>query len=95
VTPIGPLPQIHGRASPKFLVVSSGPVILDIRPLSDYQRTLIDAVLSLRSRGWSDRHIAKHFNDAGYLTPGGHRWFHQSVYSLRKKYEARLVRLGG
>jgi hypothetical protein len=44
-----------------FLVVSSGPVTLDIRPLSDYQMSLIDASLTLRSSGWSDRLIPNHF----------------------------------
>ena len=44
-------------------VVSSGPVTLDIRPLSAYQRELISIVLSLRSLGWSDRQIANHFNE--------------------------------
>jgi hypothetical protein len=76
-------------------VVSSGPVTLDIRPLSDYQQELISTVLSLRSQGCNDRQIANHFNDIGYLTPRGCRWVPQSVFSVRKKYEKRLVRLGG
>jgi len=92
---MGPLPQIHGRESPDSLIVSSGPVNLDIRPLSEYQKTLIDTVLSLRSRGWLDHQIAKHFNNAGYLTPRGHSFLPQSVYSIRIKYERRLERLGG
>lgn len=69
MTPIGPLPQNHGRESPEVLTVNSGPVNLDIRPLSACQKQLIDAVLRLRSQGWSHRQIAKHFNDTGYLTP--------------------------
>ena len=77
------------------LVVSSGPVTLDIRPLSDYQQTLIDVILSLESSGWSDRQIANHFNETGYLKPRGCRWLPQSVFSVRKKYEKRLERLGG
>ena len=78
-----------------FLVVSSGPVTLDIRPLSEYQQELISTVLSLRSQGWNDRQIAKHFNETGYLTPRGHRWFPQSVFSMRKKHQIRLERIGG
>ena len=76
------------------LVVSSGPVILDIRPLSAYQQELIDSVLSLRSQGWNDRQIANHFNETGYLTPRGCKWVPQSVFSMRKKYQKRLVRIG-
>ena len=91
----GPLPQNHGRESPKVLIVSSGPVTLDIRPLSAYQQQLIDTVLSLRSRGWTDRQIANHFNEIGYLTPRGHRWIPQSVFSVRKKWQRRLERIGG
>jgi hypothetical protein len=77
------------------LCVSSGPVRLDIRPLSVYQQKLIDMILSLRSQGWSDRQIANHFNETGYLTPRGCRWLPQSVFSVRKKYQKRLERLGG
>ncbi len=76
------------------LCVSSGPVTLDIRPMSSYQQVLIDLILSLRSRGWSDRQIANHFNETGYLTHRGCRWFPQSVFSMRKKCEMRMVRLG-
>jgi hypothetical protein len=91
----GPASQSPGREHAKGLILSSGPVALDIRPLSDYQQTLIDTILSLRSRGWSARQTANHFNETGYLTPRGARWLPQSVYSTRVKYEARLVILGG
>ncbi|MFM6979327.1 MAG: recombinase family protein [Methylophilaceae bacterium] len=50
---------------------------------------------SLRSQSWSDRQIANYFNETGYLTPRGHRWLPQSVFSIRKKYEKRLERIGG
>jgi hypothetical protein len=82
------------QKAPELLVVSSGPVTLDIRPLSEYQQTLISTVLSLRSQGWTDRQIAIHFNETGYLTPRGHRWLPQSVFSMRKKYQIRLERIG-
>ena len=59
---MGPAAQSPGRESPKVLCVSSGPVTLDIRPLSAYQQQLIDTILSLRAHGWSDRQIAIHFN---------------------------------
>jgi hypothetical protein len=91
---LGPAPQSPGSESPKALIVSSGPVTLDIRPLSDYQRQLIDAILKLRLSGWSDRQIANHFNETGYLTPRGRRWLPQSVFSMRTKLQRRLVRVG-
>jgi hypothetical protein len=91
---LGPAPQSPGSESPKALIVSSGPVTLDIRPLSDYQQQLIDAILKLRLSGWSDRQIANHFNETGYLTPRGRRWLPQSVFSMRTKLQRRLVRVG-
>ncbi len=53
------------RYSPELFCVSSGPVTLHIRPLSPYQRTLIDTILELRNAGWNDYQIAKYFNDKG------------------------------
>ena len=79
---MGPASQKSPRESAMSLIVSSGPVTLDIRPLSEYQQELISTVLSLRFQGWTDRQIANHFNEIGYLTPRGHRWFPQSVFSM-------------
>ena len=90
----GPLLQRSSTESPKTLTISSKPLVLDIRPLSDYQQTLIDTILRLRSEGWLDRQIANHFNAIGSLTPRGHRFIPQSIYSMRKKYERRLARIG-
>ena len=90
----GPLLQRSSIESPKTLTISSKPLVLDIRPLSDYQQTLINTILRLRSEGWLDRQIANHFNAIGSLTPRGHRWLPQSIYSIRKKYESRLARIG-
>ena len=95
MTPLGPLPLNTGRESPESLVVSSGPVTLDIRPLSAYQQTLIATVLSLRSRGWSDCQIANHFNLAGTMTPRGYRFSPQSVFSMRTKYLKSVESFGG
>jgi hypothetical protein len=92
---LGPAAQGPGREPATGLSVSSGPVTLDIRPLSAYQQELMSTVLSLRSRGWGDRQIANHFNETGYLTPRGCKWVPQSVFSMRKKYEWRSDRLGG
>jgi hypothetical protein len=71
-----------------------GPVILDVRPLSEYQESLIATILRLKSEGWLDHQIAKYFNDSGYLTPRGCSWVSQSVFSIRRKYQQRLARLG-
>ena len=92
---MGPAAQSSLREPAKGLIVSSGLVTLDIRPLSNYQRELISIVLSLRSQGWSDRQIANHFNETGYLTPRACTWLPQNVFSMRKKYERRFVRIGG
>lgn len=92
---MGPASQRSPREPAMTLIVSSGPVTLDIRPLSEYQQMMIDTVLSLRSQGWNDRQIATHFNETGYLTPRGHRWIAQGVFSMRKKYRIRLERIGG
>ena len=48
-----------------LLVVSSEPITLEIRPLSEHQLELISTILSLRSQGWSDRQIASHVNETG------------------------------
>ena len=92
---MGPTSQRSPREPAMSLVVGIGPLTLFIRPLSAYQQQLIDRILSLRSRGWTDRQIANHLNETGYLTPRGHRWVPQSVFSVRKKWEKRLERLGG
>ncbi len=93
VSLLGPAALSSPREPAKGLSVSSGPVTLDIRPLSAYQQALIDSILALRSSGWSDRQIANHFNENGYLTPRACRWLPQSVFSVRKKCERRLVRI--
>ncbi len=90
----GPLPQRSPREAANGLIVCSGPVALDVRPLSAYQQQLIDTILSLRSAGWSDRQIANHFNASGYLTPRGRLWLPKGVFSMRKKWRMRVERLG-
>ena len=74
--------------------IDIGPLTFNVRPLSQYQESLIATILRLRSEGWLDHHIAKHFNDSGYLTPRGCSWLSQSVFSIRRKYQRRLARLG-
>ena len=91
----GPLSQRFARSLLSIPCVHIGPVILDVRPLSEYQASLIASILRLRSEGWLDHHIAKYFNDSGYLTPRGCSWVPQSIFSIRRKHQRRLARLGG
>jgi hypothetical protein len=62
---------------------------LSVRKLSPYQQELIDTINRLRCDRWNDKQIADHFNQTGKLTPRGHRWFPQSVASIRKKLLSR------
>jgi hypothetical protein len=66
-----------------------------VSPLSPYQQQLIDRIQTLSQDGWTDRQIAKYFNEAGYLTPRGKQWIAQSVFSMRTKWEKRLARISG
>ena len=95
VTPVGSHPQTPSLNRLIPHIVRIGPVPLDIRPLSDYQQSLIDTILSLKSNGWTDGQIANHFNLTGLLTPRGHQFIPQSIFSIRKKYAIRLQRLSG
>jgi hypothetical protein len=76
-----------------FHTVRSGLVNLSVRPISSYQLQLLERIKALRSNGWTDRQIAKHFNDIGWLTPRGKQWLPQSVYSMRLKAARRQKRL--
>jgi hypothetical protein len=69
-------------------------VNLDIRPLSPYRKQLLEAIDDLRIKSWSDRQIADHFNLMGWLTPRGHSWLPQSVFSMRKKRAMALTVIG-
>ena len=95
ITPVGSPPQTPSLVRLTPYIVKIGPVPLDIRPLSDYQQSLIDTILSLKSNGWTDGQIANHFNLTGLLTPRGHQFIPQSIFSIRKKYAIRLKRLSG
>jgi len=90
----GPQAQGSPREPAEDRIVSSGPVVLSVRPLSDYQLQIVDAVRQLRADGWNDRQIANHFNALGWLTPRGHRWTPQHVFSVRRKAEVRKQRSG-
>jgi hypothetical protein len=68
---------------------------LAIPPLSAYQQQLIDAIDRLRNSGWTDKQIAKFFNDRSMMTPRGKHWIAQSVFSMRSKYEKGLARVSG
>ncbi len=92
---LGPASQSSPIEPAMPLIVSSGLLVLDIRPLSAYKQELISTVLSLRSQGWNDRQIANHFNETGYLKPRGCKWVPPECFLMRKKYKKRLERLGG
>src|SRR5690606_4978678 len=77
IAPAGPHPQTSPQEPATGLVVCSGPVVLSVRPLSDYQHTLIGSIVRLRANGWTDRQIANHFNLIGMLTPRGRSWLPQ------------------
>lgn len=91
---LGPPPLNSPKDPVKVLRVSIGPVTLDIRPLSPYQQSLITIINTLGSQCWSDRQIANYFNESGYLTPRGCRWLPKNVFSIRKKHQMRIARLG-
>ena len=84
---MGPAAQSPGREPAKGLTVSSGPVVLSVRPLSPYQLTLLDTAAKLRSNGRNDRQIAVHFNLIGWLrrevTDGSLRVFFRCGRSMR------------
>ena len=51
ITPVGSPPQTPSKDRLTHHIVRIGPVPLDIRPLSDYQQSLIDTILSLKFKG--------------------------------------------
>ena len=59
------------------------------------QQELHDLIKSLHDDGWSYRRITKHLNENGIPTHTGKEWgvTGNSVYSVLKKYKARLERL--
>ena len=71
----------------------SGLRVLAVPALSPYQQQLINRIQTLSQDGWTDRQIAKHFNNNGYLTPRGKKWIAQGVFSMRTKWEKRLARI--
>jgi hypothetical protein len=91
---LGPHSQGPSENPLRCYSVVIGPLCLSVRPLSNYQQWLIDTIFRLKSENWTDRQIANHFNDLGYLTPRGCRWIPQSVFSIQRKYQRRIARLG-
>jgi hypothetical protein len=76
------------------LTVRSVPQPLSVRPLSDYQVQLITTITRLRQSGWNDSQIARHFNQQGMLTVRGQVFLGKHVWSIMRRYEERLGRLG-
>jgi len=95
INEVSQLSQNPCKARQSAAVWTSRLLTLAIPPLSAYQQQLIDAIERLRNSGWTDRQIAKYFNDRSMMTPRGKQWIAQSVFSMRMKYERRLARVGG
>jgi len=90
----GCLPHNTDRHPSNLLIVRSLPQPLSVRPLSDYQVQLITTITRLRQSGWNDSQIARHFNEQGMLTVRGQIFLGKHVWSMMRKYEERLGRVG-
>jgi len=90
----GCLPHNTDRHPSQFLTVRSNPQPLSVRPLSDYQVQLITTITRLRQSGWNDTQIARYFNEQGMLTVRGQVFLGKHVWSMMRKYEERLARVG-
>ena len=95
INEVSQLPQNPSKARQSAAVWTSRLLTLAIPRLSAYQQQQIDAIERLRNSGWTDRQIAKYFNDRSMMTPKGKQWIAQSVFSMRTKYEKRLARVSG
>ena len=60
---------------------------------SDYQQFLHDTIVEFRKKGWTFNRIADWFNENGYKTPHGKRFFGNHVFSILKKKRLRDERL--
>jgi hypothetical protein len=91
----GPSAQTSCNRTPFDRYAVSGPLILTAKPLSAYQRSLLTTIEQLKLDEWSDRQIAKYFNERAMLTPRGSKWVAQTVSSMRSKFQKRSVRISG
>ena len=60
---------------------------------SEYQQFLHVTILEFREKGWTFKQIAKWFNENGYQTATGKRFYATHVFSILKKKRLRDKRL--
>jgi hypothetical protein len=91
----GRSPQTSSNVTSNDRYAVSGPLILTAKPLNPYHRQLLTTIEQLKLDQWSDRQIAKYFNERAMLTPRGSKWVAQSVSSMRTKFQKRSARISG
>ena len=91
----GRTPQTSSNVTSNDRYAVSGPQILTAKPLNPYHRQLLTTIEQLKVDQWSDRQIAKYFNERAMLTPRGSKWVAQSVSSMRMKFQKRSARISG
>ncbi len=64
-----------------------------IAPYSEYQQFLHNTTTDFREMGWTFNQIAKWFNENGYQTVQGKKFFGTHVFSIMKKKRLRDKRL--
>lgn len=64
-----------------------------IAPYSEYQKSLHDMILDMRSKGLTFTEIANHLNENGYKTTRGKRFQNAHAHSILKKKTIRDSRL--
>ena len=62
-------------------------------PLSEHQDFLHDKIVECREKGWTFKQITGSFNENGYQTPRGKKFFDKQVLSILKKRRIREERL--
>ena len=60
---------------------------------SEYQQFLHDTTVEFREKGWTFKQIAKWFNENGFKTVHGKKFFGTHVFSILKKKRQRDERL--
>jgi len=55
----------------------------------------LTTIEQLKLDDWSDRQIAKYFNERAMLTPRGSKWVAQTDSSMRMKFQKRSARISG
>jgi hypothetical protein len=71
VRQLGRVPQTSSNVTSNDRYAVSGPLILTAKPLNPHHRQLLTNIEQLKLDQWSDRKIAKCFNERTMLTPRG------------------------